>query len=62
MTANAILERGGKIVVVSDITGAIQNPNGIDIITLLKHKETNRNLTEFQVVDAINSNELLVHE
>ncbi|KAL7165672.1 hypothetical protein ACSBR2_041368 [Camellia fascicularis] len=28
--AKFIYERGGKIVAVSDITGAVENPNGID--------------------------------
>jgi len=60
--AKAIFERGGKVVAVSDITGAIKNPNGIDITALLKHKETNGNLTEFQGADAMDPNELLVHE
>ncbi|PNY05757.1 glutamate dehydrogenase 2-like protein [Trifolium pratense] len=60
--AKAIFERGGKVVAVSDITGAIKNPNGIDIIALLKHKETNPNLTEFQGADTMDPNEVLVHE
>ncbi|CAJ2663939.1 glutamate dehydrogenase 2-like [Trifolium pratense] len=60
--AKAIFERGGKVVAVSDITGAIKNPNGIDITALLKHKETNPNLTEFQGADTMDPNEVLVHE
>uniref|UniRef100_A0A3Q7YGP3 glutamate dehydrogenase [NAD(P)(+)] n=1 Tax=Cicer arietinum TaxID=3827 RepID=A0A3Q7YGP3_CICAR len=60
--AKSLYERGGKVVVVSDITGAIRNPNGIDIPTLLKHKETNGNLTEFQGADVMDPNEVLVHE
>ncbi|GAY64338.1 hypothetical protein CUMW_232760 [Citrus unshiu] len=32
-------EHGGKVVAVSDITGAIKNPNGIDIPALLKYKK-----------------------
>ncbi|GAU28505.1 hypothetical protein TSUD_156620 [Trifolium subterraneum] len=60
--AKAIFERGGKVVAVSDITGAIKNPNGIDITALLKHKETNGNLTEFQGAEIMDANEVLVHE
>ncbi|KAL5080951.1 hypothetical protein RYX36_009372 [Vicia faba] len=32
--AKSIFERGGKVVAVSDISGAISNPNGIDIAAL----------------------------
>ncbi|KAK2356377.1 NAD-dependent glutamate dehydrogenase [Trifolium repens] len=60
--AKAIFERGGKVVAVSDITGAIKNPNGIDITALLKHKATNGNLTEFQGAEIMDANEVLVHE
>jgi glutamate dehydrogenase (NAD(P)+) len=50
------------VVAVSDITGAIKNPNGIDITALLKHKATNGNLTEFQGAEIMDANEVLVHE
>ncbi|XP_076957742.1 glutamate dehydrogenase 2-like [Bidens hawaiensis] len=36
--ARLIHEKGGKIVAVSDVTGAIKNPNGIDIPALLVHE------------------------
>lgn len=60
--ARSIFERGGKVVAVSDITGAIKNPNGIDIPALLKHKEDNGNLKDFPGGDAMDPDELLVHE
>ncbi|KAF1861792.1 hypothetical protein Lal_00026237 [Lupinus albus] len=60
--AKSIFDRGGKVIAVSDISGAITNPNGIDIPALLKHKETNGNLTEFSGADAMDPNDLLVHE
>lgn len=60
--AKSIFERGGKVVAVSDITGAIRNPNGIDIPALLKHKESNPNLKEFQGGDVMDPNVVLVHE
>ncbi|KAL2348211.1 hypothetical protein Fmac_002211 [Flemingia macrophylla] len=60
--ARSIYERGGKVIAVSDVTGAIRNPNGIDIKALLKHKETNGNLKEFSGADVMDPDELLVHE
>lgn len=55
-------ERGGKVVAVSDITGAVRNPNGIDIQALLQHKETTGKLADFSGADAMDSNDLLTHE
>lgn len=60
--AKSLYDRGGKVVAVSDITGAIKNPNGIDIPALLKHKETNGNLTEFQGADVMDADDVLTHE
>ncbi|KAI3735085.1 hypothetical protein L6452_14573 [Arctium lappa] len=57
-----IHEGGGKIVAVSDVTGAVKNPNGIDILALLKHKETTGSLSNFNGGDSMNADELLVHE
>ncbi|KAK8686386.1 hypothetical protein V6N13_125411 [Hibiscus sabdariffa] len=60
--ARLIHEKGGKIVAVSDITGAIKNPNGIDIPELLKHKEATGDLKSFSGGDSMDANEVLVHE
>lgn len=60
--AKAIFERGGKVVAVSDINGAISNPNGIDIAALLKHKAGNGSLKDFSGGDAMSPNDLLVHD
>ncbi|KAJ9553754.1 hypothetical protein OSB04_017799 [Centaurea solstitialis] len=60
--ARLIHSMGGKIVAVSDVTGAVKNPNGIDIPTLLKHKETTGSLSNFNGGDSMNADELLVHE
>ena len=60
--ARFIHERGGKIVAVSDITGAIKNPDGFDIPALLRHKEANESLKEFPGGDVMDPNDLLVHE
>ncbi|KAM4069616.1 hypothetical protein ACJW30_12G103100 [Castanea mollissima] len=60
--ARLIHEKGGKVVAVSDITGAVQNPSGIDIKELLKHKERTGSLKDFNGGDAMDARELLVHE
>ncbi|RZC86643.1 hypothetical protein C5167_029997 [Papaver somniferum] len=60
--AKLIHERGGKVVAVSDITGAVQNPNGLDISALIKHKEATGSLKDFQGGDSMDANELLVHD
>ncbi|KAI3815917.1 hypothetical protein L1987_15600 [Smallanthus sonchifolius] len=60
--ARLIHERGGKIVAVSDVTGAIKNPNGIDIPALLGHKEATGSLSSFDGGDDMDADELLVHE
>lgn len=60
--AKLIHDRGGLVIAVSDISGAIRNSNGIDIPALLKHKESNANLKEFQGAEAMDPSNLLVHE
>ncbi|XP_028804316.1 glutamate dehydrogenase 2-like [Neltuma alba] len=60
--ARLLHEKGAKIIAVSDITGAIKNPNGIDIPKLLKHKEKTRSLKDFPGGDDLDPTELLVHE
>lgn len=60
--ARLIHEKGGKVIAVSDITGAIKNPNGIDIPEMIKHKEATGSLLNFSGGDNLNPNELLVHE
>uniref|UniRef100_A0A7N0U619 glutamate dehydrogenase [NAD(P)(+)] n=1 Tax=Kalanchoe fedtschenkoi TaxID=63787 RepID=A0A7N0U619_KALFE len=60
--AKLLHKRGAKIVAASDVTGAIKNPNGIDIPALLKHKEETGILSSFSGGSAMDANELLVHE
>ena len=60
--ARLIHERGGKVIAVSDITGAVKNNDGIDIPALLQHKDTTGSLVNFSGGDAMNSDDLLVHE
>jgi glutamate dehydrogenase (NAD(P)+) len=60
--AKLIYERGGKVIAVSDVTGAVKNPNGIDIPELLRHKETTGSLKDFQGAESMDANELLIHK
>lgn len=60
--AKLIHERGGNIIAISDISGAIKNPNGIDIPELLKYRESNGTLLNFSGGVAMDPKELLVHE
>ncbi|KAL6503814.1 hypothetical protein OROGR_025737 [Orobanche gracilis] len=60
--ARLIHERGGKVVAVSDITGAVKNHNGIDIPALLQHKDATGKLADFSGADGMASDELLTHE
>jgi hypothetical protein len=60
--AKIIHERGGKVIAVSDISGAVKNPNGLDIPELIRHKESTGSLKNFQGGDSMDANELLVHE
>ncbi|KAL3646149.1 hypothetical protein CASFOL_011329 [Castilleja foliolosa] len=57
-----IHELGGKVVAVSDITGALKNSNGIDISALILHKEKTGKLADFRGSDAMDSNDLLTHD
>lgn len=57
-----IHEKGGKIVAVSDSSGAVTNPNGLDIPSLLKHKEEMGCLKNFSGGDEMIAENLLVHK
>ena len=61
-TAKLISEKGGKIVAVSDVTGAIKNNNGIDILSLLEHAEENRGIKGFDGADSIDLDSILVED
>ena len=57
-----INEKGGKIVAVSDVTGAIKNKNGIDISGLIEHTEENIGVKGFDGADAIDPDSVLVED
>lgn len=60
--AQLIHERGGKVIAIGDVSGAIKNSNGIDIPAVIKHKAEGGILRDFQGADLVDPNELLVHE
>ncbi|KAK9671659.1 hypothetical protein RND81_12G046000 [Saponaria officinalis] len=60
--ARLIHELGGKIVAVSDISGAIKNKNGLDIDSLMKHAQENRGVKGFHDSDAIEADSILVED
>ncbi|XP_027070114.1 glutamate dehydrogenase B [Coffea eugenioides] len=60
--AQLISEQGGKVIAVSDITGAIKNSKGIDVPNLLKHVRENRGVKGFCGADSIDSNSILLED
>ncbi|KAJ3674767.1 hypothetical protein LUZ60_005383 [Juncus effusus] len=60
--AQLISQSGGKIVAVSDVSGAVRNPNGLDIPALLKHSKQNRGIKGFNGGDDFDSSELLIED
>ncbi|OAY68287.1 Glutamate dehydrogenase [Ananas comosus] len=60
--AYLITEAGGKVIAVSDVTGAVKNSNGLDIPKLLKHARENRGVKGFSGGDALDSNLLLTED
>ncbi|KAL3534095.1 hypothetical protein ACH5RR_002556 [Cinchona calisaya] len=60
--AQLISEQGGKVIAVSDITGAIKNSQGIDIPNLLKHVKESHGVKGFSGADSIDPNSVLVED
>jgi glutamate dehydrogenase (NAD(P)+) len=55
-----LAEQGATIVGISDSTGGIHNPNGIDVAAAAEHKRLHRTLEGFAGADAVTNEELLV--
>lgn len=60
--AQLISENGGKVVAISDITGALKNSKGLDIQKLVKHSMENRGIKGFDGGDPIDPKSLLVED
>jgi len=59
-TARLIAEQGGKILAISDVGGAIRNPEGIDIDGLVAHVARTGSVAGFPGVDSIPADMLLL--
>ena len=58
-TAISAFESGAKIVAVSDVSGAIYKPEGIDIIKLIEFVEENKFIKNYPYASSIHHDELL---
>jgi glutamate dehydrogenase (NAD(P)+) len=57
--ARLIHQAGGKVVAVSDVSGAVRNPAGLDIPALLEHTSSKRTVTGFPGGESFAGHELL---
>ncbi|ONM10208.1 Glutamate dehydrogenase [Zea mays] len=60
--AQLISEAGGKVIAISDVTGAVKNVDGLDIVQLVKHSAENKGIKGFKGGDAIAPDSLLTEE
>lgn len=60
--AQLIHEAGGKVVAVSDISGAIKDKNGLDIPNLLKHVKEHRGVHGFGGANSIDADSILTED
>ena len=58
-TADYIYSRGGRVVAISDISGAMYEPAGIDIPAAIDHARTHRSLTGFETSQTLSNEDLL---
>ncbi len=59
IAARLLSEDGMSVIAVSDSTGGIQNPKGLDIKAVLAHKEKTGSLAGFREADSITNERLL---
>lgn len=57
-----IHQAGGKVVAVSDLTGAIRNPDGLAIEALLRHAKETGGISGFAGAESFNADELLTSD
>ncbi|MCA9042275.1 MAG: glutamate dehydrogenase [Planctomycetaceae bacterium] len=60
--ARRIHELGGKVVAVSDVSGGIWNPEGLDIVKLVDYSADTGSISNFPGTDAIDNDTLLASE
>lgn len=59
IAARTAYEMGMTVIAVTDVTGGVYNPKGIDIPALITHLNTTRSVTGFPEADSITNAELL---
>jgi glutamate dehydrogenase (NAD(P)+) len=55
-------EAGASVVAVSDSSGGIYNPDGLDVALAMEHKRANRTFEDFGGADAVTNEEILTLE
>jgi glutamate dehydrogenase (NAD(P)+) len=58
-TAKFLRQRGGKVIAISDVTGAIKYRPGLDIPSLVEHVKQTRSVLGFPGAETISNDELL---
>jgi glutamate dehydrogenase (NAD(P)+) len=59
VTCHELHQRGIKVIAIGDVTGAIRNSNGIDIVALQKHVKEGKPLSTFAGATAIQADDLV---
>jgi glutamate dehydrogenase (NAD(P)+) len=59
VSAELMAERGFRICAVSDVTGGLHNPNGLDVPALLAHRRRAGGVAGFAGAEAVTNSELL---
>jgi glutamate dehydrogenase (NAD(P)+) len=62
IAARTAYEMGMTVIAVTDVTGGVYNPKGIDIPALITHLNNTRSVTGFPEADSISNAELLALE
>lgn len=60
--AKLISEQGGKVVAVSDVGGAVRNPDGLDIAALIDHTRQTGSVAAFSGAQDLSGDDLLAQE
>jgi glutamate dehydrogenase (NAD(P)+) len=55
-----LVEQGATVVAVSDSTGGVHNPDGLDIAALVEHKREHGSVQDFPGADAMTNDEVLL--
>jgi glutamate dehydrogenase (NAD(P)+) len=61
-TARFLFEKGAKVCGVTDMTGGIWNPEGIDIFALLEHHRVTGGIAQFPGTDALTNEKLFASD